>query len=302
MAQVAGRTAFITGGGNGIGLGLARTLLDLGCRVAIADIRADDLRRAQELCAEHADNLMTIELDVSDREAMLAAADAVEDRFGNVHLLFNNAAINSFGPMDEASFDDWDWIMGVNVQGVINGLVAFLPKLKKHGEGGYIVNTASMAAFVPGPGAGIYTASKFCVRGISECLWYHVGPQGIGVAILCPGLVNSNIHRSEEIRPQTLSEHGYPVNDEFMKALETVHELGMDPMEVARRTVAAIERNAFYIFTHPDHREELEQLHEAVMAEIPDEEPEPERFAYELKRRAGIADARARAHKALGIS
>lgn len=294
MKEVKGKTAFITGAAHGIGLGMARVFADAGMKVVITDIRQDDLDRAMAKFRQDKLPVHAIRLDVTDRAAMARATDEAERVFGKVHVLCNNAGINSFGPMDEASYDDWDWVMNVNLNGVINGLVTFIPRIKAHGEGGHIVNTASMASFVSGPGAGIYTASKFAVRGLSECLWYHLAPQNIGVSVLCPGLVNSHIYASEEVRPKQLAEHGYPVNTEFMKALEQVHQLGMDPVEVGEKVLRGIRRADLYILTHPDHREELKQIFAEILAAVPDEKPEPRRMAFEDGRRKTAAEAKAK--------
>lgn len=147
---------------------------------------------------------------------MSRAADETERVFGKVHVICNNAGINFFAPMEECTYQDWDWIMGVNLGGVINGVQTFVPRIRKHGEGGHVLNTASMASFLSGPGAGIYTASKFAVRGLSEALRWSLAPHGIGVSVLCPGLVKSFIYESDKVRPANLSSEKGPVNQEFM--------------------------------------------------------------------------------------
>ncbi|MBI2994199.1 MAG: SDR family NAD(P)-dependent oxidoreductase [Gammaproteobacteria bacterium] len=299
MKEVKGKVAFITGAANGIGLGMATVFGRAGMKVVLTDIRQEDLDRA--IAKLRADGFVVhgIRLDVTDRAAVARAADEAERMFGRVHLLCNNAGINSFGPMDEASYDDWDWVMGVNLNGVINGLVTFIPRIKRHGEGGHIVNTASMAAFVSGPGAGIYTATKFAVRGLSECLWYHLAPQNIGVSVLCPGLVNSHIYASEEVRPKSLGEHGYPVNTEFMQGLQNIHQLGMDPIEVGEKVLRAVQRADLYILTHPDHKEELKGIFEEILAAYEDEAPEPRRMAFEDGRRKNAAEVKKRGRAVL---
>ena len=301
MKEVKGKVAFITGGANGVGLGMAQIFLEAGMKVVIADIRADDLEKARERLQQYSDRMHSIQVDVTDREAMTRAADETEQVFEKVHILCNNAGINSFGPMDEASYDDWDWVMGVNVNGVINGLVTFIPRIKAHGEGGHIVNTASMASFISGPGAGIYTGSKFAVRGISESLWYCLAPQGIGVSVVCPGLVISNIYKSEEIRPDSLSRHGYPVNEEFYARLAEVHTMGMDPLEIGQKVLRGIQRCDLYILTHPDHKEELREKFEEILAAFPDEEPEPKRYEFEIHRQQRTKETIEQGKKALGI-
>ena len=294
MQDVAGKTAFITGGANGVGFGMATVFAEAGMKVVIADIRGQDLELALARLHAHAGSVHAIRLDVTDRAAMAAAADEAERVFGKLHLLCNNAGINVFGDLDQASFDDYDWIFGVNLFGVINGIVTFLPKLKAHGEPAHIVNTASMASIVSGPGAGVYTAAKFAVRGLSECLWYALAPQGIGVSVLCPGLVDSKIHDSESLRPTRYSHSGYHADPEFAARLEQVQHLGMAPREVAEKTLRGIRNNELYIFPHADHREEVRELFDEILGAFPDETPDPERFAFERVRQSLKAEVRAR--------
>ena len=202
MTDLAGRTAFVTGGANGIGLGLARALLDGGLQGG--DRRhPSGLDRAGRQGARHrrrarrpARRLVAGWLRPRRRQA--------EAALGPVSLLFNNAGINLFRTIDESSYDDWDWVLGVNLHGVINGVVTFVPRMKQRGQGGHIVNTASMAGFLAGPVPGIYNCSKFAVRGLSESLCYSLAPHGIGVSVLCPGLVKSYIYASDEVRPEAL--------------------------------------------------------------------------------------------------
>ena len=204
MTDLAGRTAFVTGGANGIGLGLARALLAEGCKVAIADIREESIEQAVKML--DTGEVIGVPLDVSSRDGFARAADQAEAALGPVSLLFNNAGINLFQTIDESSYDDWDWVLGVNLHGVINGVVTFVPRMKERGEGGHVVNTASMAGFLAGPVPGIYNCSKFAVRGLSESLCYSLVPHGIGVSVLCPGLVKSYIYASDEVRPEALKD------------------------------------------------------------------------------------------------
>jgi NAD(P)-dependent dehydrogenase (short-subunit alcohol dehydrogenase family) len=224
---------------------------------------------------------------------MAAAADEAERHFGKVHILCNNAGINVFGPVDQASFDDWDWIMDVNLNSVFNGIRCFLPKIKAHGEGGHIVNTASMASIVSGPGAGIYTAAKCAVRGLSECLWYNLAPQGIGVSVVCPGLVNSNIHHSEELRPSSRADSGYAKDPEFAKRLEAIQSLGMDPVAVGRKVLRGIMNDDLYILTHPEHKDEVIRDFAEIVAAFPDEPPEADRLEFEKIRQKMKYDIKA---------
>jgi NAD(P)-dependent dehydrogenase (short-subunit alcohol dehydrogenase family) len=288
MRDVEGRVAFITGGGSGVGLGMAKAFVAAGMRVAIADIRADHLEAAT---AELDGDVYAIRLDVTDREAVARAADETERALGKVHVLCNNAGINLFNDIADATYQDWDWVLGVNLGGVVNGVVTFVPRIKAHGDGGHIVNTASMAAFVAGPGAGIYTTAKFAVHGLSDALRWSLLPYGIGVSMVCPGLVKSKIYESDLVRPAELSTDVTPADEEFMRILPGLHDAGMDPDEVGEKVLRGIRRNDFYVFTHPDHREELQGIFEETLAAFPDEPVPPDRLAIEEGRRAAKATA-----------
>jgi NAD(P)-dependent dehydrogenase (short-subunit alcohol dehydrogenase family) len=288
MRDVEGRVAFVTGGGSGVGLGMARAFVGAGMKVAIADVRADHL---EEATAALDGTVHPILLDVTDRAAFARAADETERALGNVHVLCNNAGVNLFNDVSEATYQDWDWVLGVNLGGVVNGVVTFVPRLKAHGEGGHVVNTASMAAFVAGPGAGIYTTAKFAVHGLSDALRWSLLPHGIGVSLVCPGLVKSKIYESDLLRPPELSTHMTPADPEFMRILPGLHDAGMDPDEIGAKVLRAIVRNDFYVFTHPDHRDELEGIFRDVLAAFPDEPVPADRLAVEEGRRAGKAAA-----------
>jgi len=286
MKDVEGRTAFVTGGASGVGLGIAKVLAKAGVNVVIADIRQDHLDQAMAFFAETNFRVHPIRLDVVDRAAFARAADEAEAVFGPVHIVCNNAGINMFAAMDECTYDDWDWIMGVNLGGVINGIQTFVPRLKAHGQGGHIVNTASMAAFITGPGAGIYTASKFAVRGLTESLRWNLVLHNIGVSVLCPGLVNTSIHESDQIRPPELSKNVGPVDKRFMSQLAEIHKVGMDPVEVGEKVLAGIRRNDLYIFPHPEFKDELREIFDEVLSALPSGDVDPKRLAFEEFRRA----------------
>jgi NAD(P)-dependent dehydrogenase (short-subunit alcohol dehydrogenase family) len=288
MREVEGKVAFITGGASGVGLGMAKAFLAAGMRVTIADIRPDHLEAA---VAELGGDVHAIRLDVTDREAFARAADETESVFGNVHVVCNNAGINLFNDIGDATYQDWDWVLGVNLGGVVNGVVTFVPRIKAHGERGHVVNTASMAAFVAGPGAGIYTTAKFGVHGLSDALRWSLLPHGIGVSMVCPGLVKSKIYESDLTRPSELSTDVMPADQEFMRILPGLHEAGMDPDEIGEKVLRAIRRNDFYVFTHPEHRDELREIFDETIAAFPDEPVPPDRLEVEEGRRAGKAAA-----------
>ena len=286
MKDFAGRTAFVTGGANGLGFGLVRALLAEGCNVAIADIRRASIDAA--LKALDNPRAMGVEVDVSSRADLARAAQAVEARFGVVSLLFNNAGVNLFQTIEESSYDDWDWIMGVNLDGPINGVMTFVPRMIRAGGRGYVVNTASMAGFLAAGLCGIYNTTKFAIRGLSESLRASLAPHGIGVSVLCPGLVKSYIYASDEIRPESLKAGAKPVNAENVKRLAAVHEFGMEPDVIAARVLEAMREDRFHIFTHPEFRDELSEVFAEILQDFRDYPVDPgfqQRTDFEKTRR-----------------
>jgi NAD(P)-dependent dehydrogenase (short-subunit alcohol dehydrogenase family) len=285
MKDVNNKVAFITGGASGVGLGMARVFHKAGMRVMIADIRPEFLDEARAAFAGQSDAVRFIQVDITDRRALTAAAEATVKAFGKVHVLCNNAGINIFKTVEDTTYSDWDWIVAINLTGVFNGVKSFVPHIRAHGEGGHIVNTASMAALAAGPSAGAYTATKFGVRGLSESLRLSLAQYHIGVSVLCPGLVNSRIYKTEELRPENLYGADYRVDAEFMQRLEQVHQIGMDPIEVGEKVLRGIQRNDLFILSHPDHKEEVQILCDEIVASFPDEPPEPRRMEFEKMRR-----------------
>jgi NAD(P)-dependent dehydrogenase (short-subunit alcohol dehydrogenase family) len=289
MQDLEGRTAFVTGGVSGIGLGIAKALARAGCELALSYRNEAHRDAAAAWFAENGfANPLMVRLDVADRNQFAAAADEVEAAFGKVHILVNNAGVSVFGPTDEATYADFDWIMGVNFGGVVNGQVNFIPKIKSHGEGGHIVNVASMAAFISGPQAGIYTASKFAVRGMTECLRYNLAPYNIGVSLVCPGLTRTNAWDSALKRPEQFGDSGLGgVDPDALKQFGTAFDLGMDPEEVGEKTVQGIRENKGLILTHPEHGEDIQEIYETTMAALPKEEASEGRLRIERLRREG---------------
>src|SRR5690606_4771127 len=167
------------------------------------------------------------------------------------------------------------------------------PMIKKHGHGGHVVNVASMASFITGPGFGVYATSKFAVRGLTESLRYVLGQYGIGVSLLCPGLTKSRIYEAPLHRPTHLSRSGVRLDEARIRELAAAHELGMDADEVGRKTLQGILRNDFYIFSHPEFRAEVREACDEVLRSLPDEETDFERMVYERARRKAKEQARA---------
>lgn len=280
MTQVAGRTAFITGGGSGVALGQAKVFAQAGCKVAIADIRQDHLDEAMAWFERRELAVMAVKLDVTDRAAYARAADDVEAKLGPVELLFNTAGVSIFGPLQNATYDDWDWQLDVNLKGVINGIQTFVPRMIERGKGGHIVNTASMSAFVALKGTGIYCTSKMAIRGLSECQALDLADHGIGVSMLCPGAVNSNIHEAVLTRPAHQQNSGYYGADpEVMAHLKRVIAVGMEPEVLAQYVLKGVEANQLYILPYPEFRGTLEEIHGRVMAAVarPEDDPDYEK-------------------------
>ena len=285
MDAFKGKVAFITGGASGIGLGMAKAFYSAGMKVIIADIRQDHLEDALTSLDGDTANIHSIQLDVADRKAMEAAAQEAERVFGRVHILCNNAGIYLYGPLQKATYEDWDWVLDVNLGGVVNGIQTFVPRMISHGEGGHIVNTASISGIFVAGGTGVYTTSKFAVVGLSEALRLDLESENIGVSVLCPGFVNSKIYECGKIRPDQLANSGYVVRQETLERLKKVHdEIGMDPLEVGEKVLSAIHLNKLYIFTHPEFAEEIRRRSEALLSAVPDEAADPRRVAIENAR------------------
>ena len=305
MIDFAGRTAFVTGGANGVGIGIVRNLLNEGCKVAIADIRQDAIDAA--LASLDNREVMGVQLDVTDREGFGAAADKVEGEFGPVSLLFNNAGINLFQTIEDSSFDDWDWVLGVNLHGVINGVGTFAQRMKARAlsgamKGGHVTNTASMASFIAGGAPGVYNTAKFAVRGLSYSLRHSMYQYGIGVSVVHPGLVKSYIYASDAVRPDNLKGAMRPVDQAAVERLAGIHDYGMEPDVIGARILDGIRDNRANIFTHPDHKDEVREIMDEILADYrdyPEDEGFAKRIAFEKVRRDTFAETRRKA-RALG--
>jgi NADP-dependent 3-hydroxy acid dehydrogenase YdfG len=268
MKNLSGKVAFITGAGSGIGLGQAKVLCaEAGMKVVLADIRQDHLNHALEYFQALKLPAHAILLDITDRKAYEQAADEAERVFGTIDLLCNTAGVSQFGPLEQATNDDWNWQLDVNFRGVLNGVQTFMPRMIKRGTGGHIVNTASMSAFVPLPNTAIYCTTKYAVRGFSECLRIELEKHGIGVSLLCPGAVNTNIDKSVLSRPERYAETGYYGADpETFRRLKSVIADGIDPIDLGRIVRGAIESNEFWILPFPEFIPTIERYHAEVVA------------------------------------
>jgi NAD(P)-dependent dehydrogenase (short-subunit alcohol dehydrogenase family) len=245
MQTFKGKGAIVTGAASGIGLALARALAQSGANVALADIDAEGLEKARVELTRNGTRIVAQIVDVADDTAVRVAAVKFEAQLGKVHLLFNNAGVEMSGAIESLDSRDWQWLVGVNVFGVIHGIRHFLPLLRRHGEGGHVVNTASIGGlqvnrdFRLGP----YAMTKYAVVALSEALEQDLEGSGIGVSVLCPGLVATHIAESSR-RPNA--------------ALREAVVAGLAPDKVAERVLRAIHGGEFYIFTHADLKPKLE--------------------------------------------
>jgi NAD(P)-dependent dehydrogenase (short-subunit alcohol dehydrogenase family) len=285
MRDLEGKTAFITGGGSGVALGQAKVFSEEArMKVVIADIRRDHLDQAMAYFSAKGLPVHPIHLDITDRKAYASAADEAERVFGPVELLCNTAGVSQFGPIEQATDDDWDWQIDVNLKGMINGVRTFMPRMIGRGAG-HIVNTASMSAFVALPNTGIYCTTKYAVRGLSESLRLELEKYNIGVSVLCPGGVNTNIHESVLSRPGKYGSTGYYGADpEVFKRLKAVIESGFDPVDLGRIVLAAVRRNDFWILPYPEFIPTVQQYNEQVIAALKQYEDDPD---YQRRKRLG---------------
>ena len=293
-----GKTALITGGVSGIGFGIARAFCAAGIDLILTYRDTRHRAQAEAWFAGHGHPAPRfVALDVTDR----ARWAQISEEAGPVHILVNNAGVSVFGPTDEASYADYDWIMGVNFGGVVNGLVTFVPRIKAQGQGGHIVNVASMAAYLSGPQAGIYTASKFAVRGLTECLRFNLAPYGIGVSLMCPGLTRTNAWDSALKRPSAFAASGFaPPARAELEQFGTAFEAGMDPLEVGQKTLAGLIENRALILTHPEFADDFAEICRTSIEALPQEPvPEGRQHIERLRREANRAAAAGR-HISLG--
>jgi NAD(P)-dependent dehydrogenase (short-subunit alcohol dehydrogenase family) len=270
MRDLAGKSAFVTGGASGIGLALGRAFAQGGMKVMLADIETDTLQAAVKSLQEISPDIRGTICDVADAESVERAAHASFDAFGRVHVVCNNAGVAAGGGIDHISLDNWRWVIDVNLMGVLHGIKSFLPHIRAHGEGGHIVNTASMAGMQTGLGFSPYGATKFAVVSMSEGIAMQLKPHGIGVSVLCPSFVRTRIGESGRNRPERYGQ-SQPL-DPASPAAAMVAEIarnidaGLEPDAVAERVLAAIRDDELYIFTHPGMRAEVEARFAAILA------------------------------------
>lgn len=267
MFKFEGRTALITGGAGGIGFSVAKALGEQKMNIVLTDIDQKNLlQSAAELDALGIPVLAT-PLDTADEMQWQAVAQQAKDKFGKVHMVVNNAGVGGdSGPIESQETEGWQWALGVNLMGVVYGAKTIVPLIKEHGEGGWILNVASMAGLGGVPYSGAYTATKAAVVALSEGWAKELKNQSIGVSVLCPAFVKTRIYDSERNRPDKYKSDAYDTNNEsgFLKQTKQFVRDGIDASIVGKRVVEAIGAGELYIFTHPNYR----KLNQARLAAI----------------------------------
>src|SRR3990170_5861818 len=262
MREFAGKVAVVTGAASGIGLGCARAFARAGMKVARCDIRADRLQAAVADVRALGAPAIGIETDVSKRDSVAHAAERVVREFGKIHVAMNNAGVVLRGvPMSEVTDEAWNWVLGVNLYGVIHGIRQFVPRIRAHGEGGHVINTASMAGlYVGNRQTGVYSASKFAVVALSEALAFDLAGSNIGVSVLAPAAVNTEIYTSSAALRCNVG-----VPNPFSQTPPDI-AAGVHPDEVGRRVIDGVRADQFFLVTHPETRAWVEERHQRLMA------------------------------------
>ena len=261
MQDLKGKVAFITGGASGIGLAMAKAFGRAGMAVMIADIERSALNRAVDELRASQVRAEGVVADVASRDSLRAAALETIAKFGKVHVVCNNAGVGAGGPIGEVAEQDWSWILGVNLMGVVHGVEIFTPLIAGHGEGGHFVNTASIAGMISPPGMEPYNATKFAVVAMSEGWAGQLAPLNIGVSILCPGFVKTRIHESRRNRPGGAGEADAAANTATAFVMS-----GMPADAVGERVVEAVRDGELYVFTHPEFRAPVAARFDAILA------------------------------------
>jgi NAD(P)-dependent dehydrogenase (short-subunit alcohol dehydrogenase family) len=281
MEHLEGRVALITGAASGIGLGIARACVAAGMKVVITDVRRALLESAAASLATAASVVVPLVLDVADRTQWAACAGRVRRELGGVDLLCSNAGVNFVGPTQEATFEDWDFALGVNLGGAVNAVRTFAPSMVSSGRGGHIVITASVSGLFSGAGVGVYVTSKFALVGLAESLRADLREFGVGVSVLCPGPVKSELFESTQaVRPAQFAATGAkPLLPPGVDRSETpIFQTALTGTQVGDYVLRGVRSNELYILTHPEIRPVLEARAAALLAALPAEEVEEARI------------------------
>jgi NAD(P)-dependent dehydrogenase (short-subunit alcohol dehydrogenase family) len=263
MESLKNKVAFITGGGHGIGLSIGRIFAQQGARVVLADINEKRLASAKETLASADLSVETVVCDVADPDALRRAADFTLERFGKVHIVVNNAGVSLAGKLGKIPLEDWRWIVDINLMSVAYGVEIFTPLIQSHGEGGYFINTASMAGHIAGPAMSPYHATKFAVVGYSESIRADLAADNIGVSVLCPAWVRTDIHNAGVNKPSltngaTADESSSNEPEAGIADIAAVIESGIAPDDLAQWVLECMLAKRFYIFSHPSMTQHLD--------------------------------------------
>ena len=248
--DISGKTAIVTGAASGIGLGIATALAEAGANVVMADIQKDAVEQAAHRLSGTNKRVMPVRIDVTQEQSVLDALAQAERNFGKLHIACNNAGVPMHGTrLTDVPRDDWEFVIGVNMWGVIHGIRHFVPAILKHGEEGHVVNTGSVAGFQNrrGTNQGPYSMSKYAVVSLSEALEHELEGTNVGVSVLCPGPINTKLARGARNRPPHMGGPQIRANDEATLT-ERLAATGLDPMKVGERVVDAIQTKTFYAF------------------------------------------------------
>jgi len=257
MKELKGKVAVITGAASGIGRGIAERCVNEGMKTVLADIDDADLAKAETELKTLGGTVLSVRTDVSKRADVEQLARQTLDAFGQVHLLFNNAGVGAGGSPWEATWNDWEWVIGVNLWGVIHGVKVFTPLMLAQNVECHMVNTASAAGLVVGGASAPYSATKHAVVALSESLYLTLQRRSalVKVSVLCPGLVRTNIINSEHHRPAGLQNEPVEMTPEMRAGLnlfKAAIEAAMPPLRVADMVFDAIRTGQFYVLTHPE--------------------------------------------------
>ena len=259
MPDLRGKCAIVTGGASGIGFGIASALAGAGANVVLGDINPGKLETARQAIEKLGVRSIGVTVDVSDPGSVAALGKAAEAAFGNIHIVANNAGVAMHGtPVEKVTLNEWNWVMGVNINGVINGIHALVPLIRRHEEGGHVVNTASISGFFvrAGRNQGAYAMTKYAVVALSEALEQELEGSGIGVSVLCPGAVQTGIFQSAATRPDKF---GGAFERPEQTRMTDMLEGGLAPEQVGARVLRAIRDEEFYVFTHAGEREVIRE-------------------------------------------
>ena len=253
MKELKNKTAFVTGAASGIGLALSKALIAKGANVMMSDIDVESLDAAAlEINVD--DKIGTVVCNVADHSSVVAASKATIQRFGQIHLLFNNAGVSLAGQNGSIAIEDWRWLVDINLMGVVHGIEVFLPLIRSHGDEGYIVNTASMAGHFTSAYMSPYNATKFAVVGYTESLRQDLEGSNIGVSVLCPTWVKSNIYNTHGDAPSLSKKNiDFTVSPVYQMSKQLVDN-GMSAKNFAALVLSAIHQKRFYVFNDPDAR------------------------------------------------